>query len=224
MNTANGKLRSSALKDELERVRIAIEGCKEDEAAALTEIRSLARRAVGPDGDDALKQCRAAEAALGQARMGAKRLHDARLEIEAELALAISEEHEASRRADAKQAEVFAEGLANLFTEVDRHLAEFRRSYSAAPPRTASAYDSPISRKLQRSGEGNGDISNARNSEFCRWHRRGCSLDAIFDIRQWPRAAPLGCRRLSSAEGLRTIPRISLRAAKFRSLIRVSRL
>jgi hypothetical protein len=129
--TTNGKLKSAQLRDELARVDAVLAVCKADEVEALAEVKSLARAAIQPDAKDALAKIKAAEGRLGQHRMTARRLHDARGQIEADLAEAIAEEDQQKRETDAKEAEVFAEGLGNLFTEVDRFLAEFRRSYTA---------------------------------------------------------------------------------------------
>jgi hypothetical protein len=129
--TANGKLKSTELRDELIRIDGGIVACKQDESEAHALIRSLARAAIAPDPGDALQQIKKAEGKLGSAKMAHRRLYDARAEVEADLAAALAEEDQQQREADAKAAEVFAEGLPNLFTEVDRHLAEFRRSYTA---------------------------------------------------------------------------------------------
>jgi hypothetical protein len=99
-----------------------------DEIEALAEVRSLARAAIQPNSKDALAQCRAAETRLGQAKMHARR--DARAEIETDLAEALAKEDQEERERDAKEAEAFAEGLGNLFREVDRHLASFRQAYT----------------------------------------------------------------------------------------------
>jgi len=128
--TANGKLKSAQLRDELIRIDAGIVACKQDESEAHALIRSLARAAIAPDPGEALKQIKAAEGRLGQAKMAHRRLYDARAEVEGELAVALAEEDQQACEADAKAAEVFAEGLPK-FTEVDRHLADFRRSYTA---------------------------------------------------------------------------------------------
>jgi len=129
--TKNGKLRSAELQDELVRIDAGIAACKADESEAHALIRSLARAAIAPDAGDALQQIKKAEGKLGSAKMTHRRLYDARAEVEADLAAALAEEDQRERTADAKAAEVFAEGLPNLFTEVDRFLADFRRSYTA---------------------------------------------------------------------------------------------
>jgi hypothetical protein len=129
--TANGKLKSEQLRDELIRIDAGIVACKQDESEAHALIRSLARAAIAPDAGDALQQIKKAEGKLGSAKMTHRRLYDARAEVEGELGLALAQEDQERRETDAKAAEVFAEGLPNLFTEVDRHLAEFRRSYTA---------------------------------------------------------------------------------------------
>jgi hypothetical protein len=121
--TGNGKMGSALLKDELVRIDLAIQGQKEDEAAALVEIRSLARAAVAADGKDALAQCRAAEAKLGQAKMGIRRLYDAKQQVEIDLAAALAEEDQAAREADAKEATAFAESLPNVYLDLSDVIA-----------------------------------------------------------------------------------------------------
>jgi hypothetical protein len=129
--SVNGKLKSSAaLRDELVGIDTVLEATKQDEAVAHTEIRSFARLAVQPDQKDALARIKACEGRLGQAKMTHRRLLDAKAEVEGELCLALAEEDQAARQKDASEAEKFAEGLGNLFSEVDRHLADFRRSYA----------------------------------------------------------------------------------------------
>jgi hypothetical protein len=129
--TANGKPKSTQLRDELVRIDAGIVACKQDESDAHAVIRSLARAAIAPDAGDALKQIKAAEGRLGQAKMAHRRLYDARAEVEAELGVALAQEDQQQRESDAKAAEVFAEGLPNLFRECDLHLAAFRQSYAA---------------------------------------------------------------------------------------------
>jgi hypothetical protein len=128
--TKNGKLKSADLRDELIRVDAAITACKTDEAEAHAEIKSLARAAIHPDAKDALAKCRAAETRLGHARMTAKRLHDARAEVEGELCLALAKEDQERREGDAAEAKAFAIRLGSLLAEVDARLAEFRRAFT----------------------------------------------------------------------------------------------
>jgi hypothetical protein len=130
--TVNGKLKSEQLRDELIRVDAMLAACKQDEVEALAEVKSLARAAIQPDAKDALAKIRAAEGRLGQHRMAERRLHDARGQIESDLAAAIAEENRQAREADAKAAEIFSEGLPDTFRECDRTFAEFRRAFRAA--------------------------------------------------------------------------------------------
>ena len=114
--TANGKLKSEQLRDELIRIDAGIVACKQDESEAHALIRSLARAAIAPDAGDALQQIKKAEGKLGSAKMTHRRLYDARAEVEGELGLALAQEDQERRETDAKAAEVFAEGLPNLFS------------------------------------------------------------------------------------------------------------
>jgi hypothetical protein len=131
--TNNGRLKSSAeLRDELVRIDAVIETTKQDETDAHAEIRSLARAAIAPNGNDALAKIKSAEGRLGAAKMTHKRLLDARAEVEAELGDAIAQERQTEREKDAAAAEEFAQTLPHIFLEVDHHFAEFRRSFTAA--------------------------------------------------------------------------------------------
>jgi hypothetical protein len=124
------KLKSADLRDELVRIDTVLEATKQDEVVAHAEIRSLARLAVQPDQKEALAKIKACEGRLGQAKMAERRLHDARDQVEADLAQAVAEEDQQRREADAGEAKTFALSLGSLFGEVDRHLAEFRRAYT----------------------------------------------------------------------------------------------
>jgi hypothetical protein len=123
---------ANALRDELTRIDTVIEATRKDEAAAHVEIRGLARRAVGADAGDALARIKQAEGKLGSAKMAHRRLLDARAEVEGELCLALAQEAQNEREADAAEAEKFAESLPDIFRECDRHFAEFHKSFSAA--------------------------------------------------------------------------------------------
>jgi hypothetical protein len=130
--TGNGKLKSSAeLQAELGRIDALVEITRGDESNARQEIRRLARGAITDDGKEQLAEIRNFEHKLGQNLMDLKRLADARCEVEAELAEAVAAEDLETRKKDAAEAEAFAESLPNLFGECDRHLADFRRSYTA---------------------------------------------------------------------------------------------
>jgi hypothetical protein len=53
-------------------------------------------------------------------------------DLQAELTAAVAQEDQQAREADTKAAEVFAEGLPNVFRECDRTFAEFHRAFRAA--------------------------------------------------------------------------------------------
>jgi hypothetical protein len=51
-------------------------------------------------------------------------------DLESELAQALAEENQQERERNAEQAKAFADGLVNVFSEVDQCLGEFRRAYT----------------------------------------------------------------------------------------------